>query len=139
MLEETASKSAIDDPRKLSSLLARVAELSKAHNVGSVMVGLSAPAGDRLFPEFVEFLRSALRVEDGIYRMTRERAVVHLADLDIEGGQSVITRLLEEFIEEFPMAKEPVFEIHYFRVPPGCDGIENKVLLQEIFPSRMLH
>lgn len=139
MIEEASSKSTVDDPRKLSTLLSRVAELSNAHQVGSVLVGLSAPAGDPLFPEFVEFLRSALRVEDGIYRMTRERAVVHLADVDLDGGQSVIVRLLEEFIEEFPMSKEPCFEMNYFRVPPGCEQIENKVLLQQIFPTRMLH
>ena len=138
-MDETSLQSAIDDPRKLVSLLARVAELSRVHSVGSVMVGLSAPAGDRLFPEFVEFLRSALRVEDGIFRMTRERAVVHLADIDLDDGRTVTARLLEDFLDEFPTAKNPCFEMNFFLVPPGCDEIENKVLLQQIFPSRMLH
>ncbi len=139
MIEEPTSKPSVDDPRKLSSLLARVAELSHGHNVGSVIVGLAAPMGDRLFPEFVEFLSSALRVEDGIYRMTRERAVVHLADLDLDSGQSVLMRLMEEFIEEFPMAKDPAIEMNYFLVPPGCENLENRILLKEIFPERMLH
>ena len=57
----------------------------------------------------------------------------------MDGGQAVITRLLEDFIDEFPMAKDPCFEMNFYLVPPGCAGIENKVLLQEIFPSRMLH
>ncbi|MEO1914580.1 MAG: hypothetical protein ABGW98_12075, partial [Myxococcales bacterium] len=82
------SNSTVDDPRKLSSLIARVAELAQSHNISSVVVGMSSETGDRLFPEFVEFLRSALRVEDGIYRMTRERAVIHLADVDMDGWQS---------------------------------------------------
>ncbi|MDP6977568.1 MAG: hypothetical protein QF570_03065 [Myxococcota bacterium] len=139
MIEESTPKPSVDDPRKLSSLLARVAELSQAHNVGSVIVGLAAPTGGRLFPEFVEFLSSALRVEDGIFRMTRERAVVHLADLDMDGGQSVITRLMEEFLEEFPISKDPAFDMHYFLVPPGCENLDNGTLLKEIFPERLLH
>ena len=133
------SKPVVDDPRKLSALLSRVAELAQAHRVGAVIVGLAAEQGDQLFPEFVEFLRSALRVEDGIYRMTRERAVVHLADIDMDGGQSVFNRLFDQFIEEFPMSKEPHYEIHFVRVEPGCERVDNKEILQGIFPSRMFH
>jgi GGDEF domain-containing protein len=133
------SESTVDDPRKLSALLARIAELAESHNVNSVVVGVSARAGDRLFPEFVEFLRSALRVEDGIYRMTRERAVVHLADLDMDGGQTVFNRLLDEFMEEFPAARDPEFEINFYLVAAGSENLQNKQVLTEIFPSRMLH
>jgi PleD family two-component response regulator len=139
MSEHPMSQSTVDDPRKLSALLARIAELAESHNVSSVIVGIAAKTGDRLFPEFVEFLRSALRVEDGIYRMTRERAVIHLADLDMDGGQSVFNRLLDEFMEEFPAAQEPSFEINFFLVAAGDDKLQNKQLLTEIFPSRMLH
>jgi hypothetical protein len=139
MSEHTMSESTVDDPRKLSALLARIAELAEAHNVNSVIVGAAAKPGDLLFPEFVDFLRSALRVEDGIYRMTRERAVIHLADLDMDGGQSVFNRLLDEFIEEFPAAKEPSFEINFYLVPAGSDNLQNKQILTDIFPSRLLH
>ncbi|MBW2291159.1 MAG: hypothetical protein JRG94_02485 [Deltaproteobacteria bacterium] len=139
MSEHPMSQSTVDDPRKLSALLARIAELAESHNVSSVLVGMAAKTGDRLFPEFVEFLRSALRVEDGIYRMTRERAVVHLADLDMDGGQSVFNRLLDEFMEEFPATEEPSFEINFFLVAAGDDKLQNKQLLTEIFPSPMLH
>ncbi|MEO1915308.1 MAG: hypothetical protein ABGW98_15815, partial [Myxococcales bacterium] len=93
----------------------------------------------RLFPEFVEFLRSALRVEDGIYRMTRERAVIHLADVDMDGWQSVFNRLLDEFIEEFPAAKAPNFAINSILIPGGSENLKSKFVLAEIFPSRVHH
>ncbi|MFT5442523.1 MAG: PleD family two-component response regulator [Myxococcota bacterium] len=139
MIEAAMSNSTVDDPRKLNALLARIAELAQTHNVGSVVVGMASGTGDTLFPEFVEFLRSALRVEDGIYRMTRERAVIHLADLDMEGGQSVFNRLLDEFMEEFPAAKEPEFAINFFLVSAGTENVKSRDVLTEIFPSRMLH
>jgi GGDEF domain-containing protein len=133
------SQSTVDDPRKLSALLARIAELAESHNVNSVIVGIAAPTGDRLFPEFIDYLRSALRVEDGIYRMTRERAVIHLADLDMDGGQGVFNRLLDQFMDEFPAATEPSFEINFYLVAAGSENLQNKQVLTEIFPSRMLH
>lgn len=139
MIENLMSESTVDDPRKLSELLARITELAQAHNVSSVVVGITSEVGDRLFPEFVEFLRSALRVEDGIYRMTRERAVVHLADLDLDGGQTVFGRLLEDFIQEFPMAKELKFDTNFSLAKAGSETLENKQILAEIFPRRMLH
>ena len=71
--------------------------------------------------------------------MTRERAVIHLADLDMDGGQSVFNRLLDEFMEEFPATEEPSFEINFFLVAAGDDKLQNKQVLTEIFPSRMLH
>lgn len=139
MIEERMPESTIDDPRKLSALLARIADLAEVHSVSSVVVGIACETGDLLFPEFVEFLRSALRVEDGIYRMTRERAVVHLADLDMDSGRSVFNRLLDEFLEEFPAAKEPSFEINSYPVEAGGEKLQNKQLLREIFPSRLIH
>ncbi len=139
MIDETMSTSSIDDPRKLSALLARVADLAHTHDVGSVIIGVSAPAGDLMFPEFVEFLRSALRVEDAIFRMTRERAIVHLADLEISGGKSVFGRLIDNFIEEFPAAKEPDFQITFFEVAAGVEKLKSKDVLTEIFPQRLLH
>ena len=138
-MEQTMSNSTVDDPRKLSALLSRIAELAQSHNISSVVVGMACQTGDSLFSEFVEFLRSALRVEDGIYRMTRERAVIHLADLDTDGGQLVFNRLLDDFIEEFPAAKEPNFAINFFLVKAGTENVQTKAVLTEIFPSRMLH
>ena len=129
MIEQAMSDSTVDDPRKLSALLSRVADLAQTHDINSIVVGMACETGDSLFPEFVEFLRSALRVEDGIYRMTRERAVVHLADLDLDGGQSVFNRLLDEFIEEFPAAKEPNFAINFVLVKAGSENVQTKTVL----------
>ena len=76
------SKPVVDDPRKLSALLSRVAELAQAHRVGAVIVGLAAEQGDQLFPEFVEFLRSALRVEDGTTNiLAKSYAGLHASDV----------------------------------------------------------
>jgi GGDEF domain-containing protein len=139
MIEESMSTTSIDDPRKLSALLARVADLAHTHHVGSVIIGISAQSGDLMFPEFVEFLRSALRVEDAIFRMTRERAIIHLADLELVGGKSVFGRLLDDFLEEFPATKEPDFKITFFEVSAGVEKLKNKDVLTEIFPQRLLH
>lgn len=117
----------------------RVADLAQSHCVGSVVIGLSAQQGDRLFPDFVSFLRSALRVEDGIFSMTRERAVVHLADLSMERGQAVFSRLLEDFVDEFPSTEDPRFQVNYFEVEPGQRGLRVRDVLTEIFPARLLH
>ena len=57
------------------------------------MVGLIAASGDQRFPDCMEFLQSSLRVEDGLFRMTRDRIVVHLADVDSEQGVAVRERL----------------------------------------------
>ena len=60
-----------DDPRKLTRMIARVSDLAESHSVSSVVVGIAAPEGDLLFPEYLNYLESALRVEDQIFRMTR--------------------------------------------------------------------
>ncbi len=133
------SGSTVDDPRKLSVLMMRVADLALSHSVGSVVIGLGAAQGDQLFPDFVHFLRSALRVEDGIFSMTRERAVVHLADLNLGRGQAVFGRLLEDFVDEFPSTEDPAFQVNYFEVEPGQKELSVRNVLTEIFPARMLH
>lgn len=92
-----------------------------------------------MFPEFVDFLQSALRVEDSIFRMTRERAVVHLADLDRSRATEVMDRILADFGEEYPAADVPAFEVRYFEVKPGIDELTVKQVLTEIFTPRMLH
>ncbi len=129
----------VDDPRKLSALLVRASDLAQSHSVGSVIVGMAANQGDLMFPDFVEFLHSALRVEDGIFRMTRERAVVHLADVNLDGGQRIFNRLLDDFLEEYPATREPEFQIHFFEVLPDSENVTTKSVLTDIFPPRTLH
>jgi hypothetical protein len=122
-----------DDPRRLRGLLDRACDLAREHAVPSVMLGLAADEGDSSFPEFVLFLQSALRVEDAIFRMTRERAVIHLADLDPGRAEEVFGRLVSDFCEEFPQSEEPRFTARYFEVKPGSASVRVKDVLTEIF------
>jgi hypothetical protein len=103
------------------------------------MLGLSGAEGDGSFPEFIAFLQSALRVEDAIFRMTRERAVIHLADLDQERAREVFLRLLSDFCDEFPSLTEPRFEARYFEVKPGAKTARVKDVLTEVFSPHTLH
>ena len=127
-----------DDPRRLRGLLDRACDLAEAHAVSSVMVGLSAREGDLAFPDFIVFLQSALRVEDAIFRMTRERSVLHLADVDRQQAQEVLDRLLTDFCNEFPSLSAPSFDMRFFDVKPGVEKPRVKDMLTEIF-GRTLH
>ncbi len=128
-----------DDPRKLSAMITRVSDLALAHSVASVVVGMVAEEGDLVFPEYVSFLQSALRVEDGIFRMTRERAVLHLADVDARRAAEVIERLTADFCDEFPASRRPTFESRMYEVKPGDSRLRVKDVLTEIFSARILH
>jgi hypothetical protein len=128
-----------DDLGKLNSLLTRATELAQVHSVSSVVVGIAAPEGDGLFPDFVAFLQSALRVEDGIFRLTRERAVIHLADVELVDGQMVLDRLVDGFRDEFPAVDPPSFETRFFDVLPGTGALKVKEVLTEIFDQRRVH
>jgi hypothetical protein len=55
----------------------------------------------------------------------------------MDGWQSVFNRLLDEFIEEFPAAKAPNFEINSILIPGGSENLKSKFVLAEIFPSRV--
>jgi GGDEF domain-containing protein len=139
MVENSVTGQMNDDPRRLRALLARASDLAQAHSVTSVMIGLAAVEGDLIFPEFADFLQSALRVEDGIFRMTRERLVVHLADLDRGRAQDVVDRLIANFCDEYPATECPAFEARFFEVKPGSPGLRVRDVLTEIFSSRTLH
>ncbi len=71
-----------DDPRKLREMLGKAVDLASDHALHCVVVGLAGREGDLLFPEVVDFVESALRVDDTVFRMTRDRAVMVLADTD---------------------------------------------------------
>ena len=119
--------------------MTRVSDLARVHSVPSVMIGLAAVEGDLIFPEFVDFLQSALRVEDGVFRMTRERAVVHLADIDRGRAQDVLDRLIADFCGEFPATECPAFEARFFEVKPGSSRLRVRDVLTQIFSARTLH
>jgi hypothetical protein len=139
MFEKVMSDGINDDPRKLSSLVERVCDLALAHSVPSVLAGLAASDGDLVFPEYVNFLQAALRVEDGIFRMTRERAVIHLADVDAARATAVLERLMSDFCDEFPSMDRPAFELRLYEVKPDAGRLRVKDVLTEIFAPRVLH
>jgi len=128
-----------DDPRKLSAMIARAGELAESHDVTSMVVGLAADQGDGRFPEYMDFLQGSLRVEDAIFRMTKERAVLHLADCSQEQADKILDRLEGQFMSEFPSLSKLAFVRRSFEVRPGGERPRVKDVLTEIFAPRMLH
>jgi hypothetical protein len=139
MFEEAVSSQTNDDPRKLSALIARVSDLARDHGISSVVAGLAAEEGDLAFPEYVHFLQSALRVEDGIFRMTRERAVVHLADVDPKRAEEVLDRLAGDFCDEFPAMRRPTYQLRMVEVKPEGGEVRVKDVLTRVFAARTIH
>ena len=139
---ESATPLTNDDPRKLRSLLERASKLAIDHDVSSVMVGLAAAEGEPRFRDFVDYLQSALRVEDGVYRMTRDRVVLHLADVDRAMAAEVLERLYVRFQAEFPHTGDTGYEARYVEVRPGGGEPTVKDVLPTLFgadPSENLH
>jgi hypothetical protein len=122
-----------DDPRKLRALLDKVVDLAHDHHLTSVLVGLAGPDGDLIFPEVVDFVGSALRIDDAIFRMTRNRAVLFLADADRERAEEIMERVMDAFSEQFAIVESPPVGISYFEVAPGMQGLTLKIILPRLF------
>ena len=122
-----------DDPRKLRALLDKVVNLADDHSLTSVVVGMTGSEGDLIFPEVVDFVGSALRIDDAIFRMTRDRAVLFLADADRERAQEIVERVMEAFAEQFATSENPDVGISYFEVAPGKDDLTLKNILPLLF------
>ncbi len=122
-----------DDPRKLRALLNKVVNLADDHRLTSVVVGMSGPEGELIFPELVDFVGSALRIDDAIFRMTRNRAVLFLADADRERAQEIIERVIDAFSEQYATVESPAVGISYFEVAPGMEGLTLKAILPRLF------
>jgi hypothetical protein len=122
-----------DDPRKLRALLDKVVNLADDHSLTSVLVGMSGSEGDLIFPEVVDFVGSALRIDDAIFRMTRNRAVLFLADADRERAQEIVERVMGAFAERFTTSESPRIGISYFEVAPGKEGLNLKTILPILF------
>jgi hypothetical protein len=71
--------------------------------------------------------------------MTRERAVVHLADLDCARAQEVFERLLGDFSDEFPSLTAPDFDVRYFEVKPGLSELKVRDVLTQLFAPETIH
>ena len=136
MVQAEMTRDQNDDPRKLSAMISRVSDLAEAHDVHSVMVGVAAKEGDLLFPDYLAYLESTLRVEDQIFRMTRERAVLYLADVDPKGAAEVLVRIFSEFCDEFPSAEPPEYEQRMLEIKPGLGELSVKEVLTTVFGSR---
>jgi len=123
------------DPRRLRELMERVANLAEGHAVGSVVVGVAGRDGDPQISDFMDFVESALRMEDAIFRMTRERSVLFLTDVDREGAEEVLERLVLSFTEQTASPRPPRLALGYATVAAGPDVPLLRDVLLEAFPS----
>jgi hypothetical protein len=132
-----ASWSTTDDPRLLRELVGRARHLASEHAVPSVVVGFTADEGNLLFPDFVAFVESQLRVEDSIFRMTRERVLLFIADVRRDRAASIVERLVEQFSAEFTTTRMPDIAIRYFEVQPGTQELAVRDVLPAVFASEV--
>ena len=125
----------IDDPRRLREILDRALELASRHGLHSVLVGVAGPEGDPVFPEVVRYVESGLRVDDSVFRMTRERVVLLLTDVGVARAEGIVERLLAEFSEHFPSVADPKVEVQCFEVDPSTIELTLKQVLPRLFPG----
>ena len=128
-----------DDPRKLRDLLGKAASLASDYSLHSVVVGIAGREGDLLFPEIIDFFESMLRVDDSIFRMTRERAVLMLADVDCARAEEIVERLLNGFRERFATAVDPEVSLGFFEVTPDERDVTVKHVLLALFTDQNTH
>jgi hypothetical protein len=121
------------DPRRLRELFARTGSLACEHAIASVIVGLAGREGDLLVPELIDYIESALRMEDAIFRVTRERAVLFVSDVDRARAEQIVARLVRDFCERFAAAAEPSVELGYYEVHPGSREVSAKEVLPAVF------
>ena len=124
-----------DDPRQLRVLFERAALCSRAHKVWCVFIGVAGEEGDLIARDFLDFVESELRVEDSIFRMLRERAVLLMTDIDERTARTVMERLSADFASRFGPSAELPFTFGYFAVPPGQTPTVKDVL-PALFPAQ---
>lgn len=124
-----------DDPREIREHLARTTQLAQNHGLPSVIVGVAGPESDLMVPDLIDFVASALRVEDAIFRLTRERALLFLADVENVQAERIVERLIADFLDRFPAVAEPPVALTYFQVTPGCGDLLPKDVLPSVFPA----
>jgi hypothetical protein len=121
------------DPRRLRELFSRTGSLACEHAIPSVIVGLAGREGDLLVPELIDYIESALRMEDAIFRMTRERAVLFVSDVDRARAEQIVARLVRDFRERFASVEDLAVELGYYEVRPGAREISAKEVLPLVF------
>ena len=124
------------DPRRLRELLARTGALACEHAIPSVVVGLAGREEDLLVPELLRYIESALRMEDAIFRMTRERAVLFVSDVDLSKAERIVERLVRGFQERFPTTEPVDVVLGYYEVAAGSREVSAKEILPSIFSRK---
>ena len=124
-----------DDPLLMRELLHKAASLSEQHDMSCIMVGMAANEGDLLFPEIVNYIESELRVDDAVFRMTRERVVFFLADVNRAGAEEIMRRNLAGFREVFATTSEPVVSLGFFEMNFHTQEATIKDVLPQIFAA----
>jgi len=127
------SRPVSDDLQKLREILGRAMVIVLEHGLPSVMVGASVPEGQPEFPEVVDFIESELRVEDAIFRLTRERVVLFIADCDARGAQDVMKRILIGYCERSSRLHCPSVTLSYFEVGPRTGALTVRDVLRALF------
>ncbi len=130
---EAAAKS---DPRRLRELMDRATATATEHGLATIVVGVAGRDGDPQISEFMDYVESALRMEDAIFRMTRERSVLFLADVDTDRAHTVVMRLLESFANEVALPEPPPVELGFAEVPAGPRPPQLRDVLLDAFPPR---
>lgn len=131
-----SSETGKKDPRRLRMLMDRAFALASQHGVSSVFIGVAGAEGDLLTPEFIAYLESALRVEDGIFCMTRERAVLHIADVDEERAIRVLDRIRVDFTSRFPSVDQLDIDVRFYEVAVGGPQPTAKDILPRLFGAQ---
>jgi len=72
-------------------------------------------------------------MDDTILRLTRERVVMMLTDVDREGAEQIVRRLLAEFRERFAALEDPPISLGFFEVAPGTSYLTVKQVLPTVF------
>ena len=124
-----------NDPRRMRGHLLKLRDLAWEHSITSVVVGMGGFESDPLFPEIVDFVESALRVDDALMRLTRERTVLFLADADQPRAEAIMGRILVDFRERFPAVAEPAVSLGYFEVTPELQDVSVKKVLPAVFAA----
>ena len=123
------------DPRYLRVMMERANEMSRSHGIRSVFVGIAGEEGDLLAPEFIEFVESALRIEDDVFRLLRERAVVVLSDVNRAQAESILSRLRTDFAARFAPSAQFEIGLGFVQLNPGAVATA-KEILPELFAPK---
>jgi len=122
-----------DDLQKLRSILGRASSLARDHGLCSVMVGMAGSDSDPGFPDMVDFVESELRMEDAVFRLTRDRVVLFVADVRRAGAEEIMQRILLGYSERAAQVDDPRVRLRYFEVQPGSESLTVKEVLPALF------